>query len=208
MNQSDIGRLIERHGIISDQVDRSELSALLHELAKVLDANRGATIVEFGCYIGTTSLYIRRLMDSFGSNGEFHVYDSFEGLPEKTARDRSPLGEQFKAGELAVGKKAFLREFHRAGLRPPTVHKAWFDRLTAADIPQTIQFAFLDGDYYESIMQSLRLIEKNLAPNAVIVVDDYGNEALPGASLAVNEWCCESGYKPQVVASLAIIRVG
>ena len=206
MNQRDIARLVDQYGIISDQVDRSELSALLYELAKTLDANRDATIVEFGCYIGTTSLYIRRLMDSYKGSGEFHVYDSFEGLPEKTSHDRSALGEQFKAGELAVGKKAFMREFHKASLRPPVVHKAWFNELAAADIPQDIQFAFLDGDYYESIMQSFRLIEKNLASNAVIVVDDYGNEALPGASAAVDEWCRVYGCKPRVIASLAIIR--
>ena len=31
-----------------------------------------------------------------------YVYDSFEGLPEKTKEDTSPLGESFKPGELCV----------------------------------------------------------------------------------------------------------
>lgn len=206
MTRTDIQQLIDRFGIVSDQVEHGELTALLVELANVLQASSDGTIVEFGCYVGTTSLYIRRLMNHFKSTGQFHVYDSFEGLPEKSARDRSALGEQFKAGELAVGKKAFLREFQRAGLQPPFIHKGWFNELASSDVPDGISFAFLDGDYYDSIMDSLRLIENKLAKSATIVVDDYGNEALPGASIAVDEWCREKGYTPRVVASLAIIK--
>lgn len=74
-------------------------------------------------------------------------------------------------------------------------------------MPEIISFAFLEGDYYESIQDSLRLIENKLAPGAVIVVDDYANEALPGAALAVDEWVRSRGLRVRVEASLALIAV-
>lgn len=199
MNPTEASLLPQRYPIISDQVDQAELVTILQELAK---CQAEGSIVEFGCYIGTTSLFIRRVI----GNRDFHVYDSFEGLPEKVDQDISPVGEQFKKGELSISKKQFIQEFRKAGLQLPTIHKGWFDQLHAEDVPTQIAFAFLDGDYYESVKVPLKLIEKKLAPGAVIIVDDYANEALPGAAKAVNEWCRAKGYTVQVSHSLAIIR--
>lgn len=204
VNNQEIHSLIAKYGIVSDQVDAVELEAVLTELVKNLQTTRGA-ILEFGCYIGTTSMYIRRVMDMLKINSEFHVYDSFEGLPEKTPADESPLGEQFKAGELAVSKKAFIHEFQKAHLKLPIIHKGWFDELTPDDVPDDIAFVFLDGDYYESIKVPLQLITPKLKPGAAIVVDDYGNQALPGARKAVDEWCRAHRKTVREVKSLAVI---
>ena len=203
-NEFTVNTLISKHGIISDQVERNELAALLHELIQAVK-NEGA-VVEFGCYIGTTSVYIRRILDLLGRNNAFHVYDSFEGLPEKRTEDLSPLGVQFKKGELSVTKKQFIREFHKAGLLLPAIHKGWFRDILASDVPENISFAFLDGDYYESVMTPLKLIENKLANGAVIIVDDYANQALPGAARAVDEWCKPRGYSVRNIHSLAIIK--
>lgn len=183
-----------------------ELSVILTQLEILLRAGRRGTVVEFGCYMGTTSLFIRRLLDSFGIIGQFHVYDSFAGLPEKTTFDMSTAGEQFQAGTLAASKKQFMQQFHRAHLTLPVVHKGWFDQLTPEEMPDGIMWAFLDGDYYTSIRDSLRLITPNLAPGAVIIVDDYANEALPGAAKAVDEWCRQRHLHVRVEASLGIIH--
>lgn len=88
MNIAD--QLLTKYPIISDQVDIKELGALLRELEKTLRRGVTGNIVEFGCYIGTTSLFIRRLLDAYDFTGEFHVYDSFAGLPEKPRRIIAP----------------------------------------------------------------------------------------------------------------------
>ena len=194
--------LIKQHGLISDQVDPAELQTVLEQL---ITSPEGAA-VEFGCYVGTTSLYIRRVLDGLGRSGPFHVYDSFAGLPEKTAPDISPLGEQFRSGELAASKKDFVRVFQKAHLKPPIIHKAWFHDLTSDDVPDSIGFAFLDGDYYESIKQPLSLITPKLLPGAIIIVDDYANDALPGARRALDEWCKQYQRTPQTIHSLGIVR--
>jgi O-methyltransferase len=191
--------------IISNQVDRQELTVILHELETQLKRNDTTAVVEFGCYIGTTSLFIARLLTYYQSAAEFHVYDSFAGLPEKTLQDHSPAGEQFKAGELCISKSEFVKQFKKAGLRLPHIHKNWFNQLSAGDIPDAISFAFLDGDYYESIRDSLRVITPRLTPGAVVIVDDYASEALPGAARAVDEWATLHGRRVQVRHSLACL---
>ncbi len=179
--------LLSKHPLISDQVNKDQLGVILSELEKVLDGNVDGAIVEFGCYIGTTSLFIRRMLDSRADARPFHVYDSFEGLPPKTTQDLSRAGEQFQAGELAVSKKQFLQQFQKAGLRPPIAHKGWFRDVTPADVPTPIALAFLDGDFYESIRDSLKLVLPNMQPGGVVIIDDYAREALPGAARAAHE---------------------
>ena len=199
-------QLLRTYPIISDQVDERELRVLLRELERLLRAGHQGSVVEFGCYVGTTSLFIRRLLDAYQYAGVFHVYDSFAGLPEKTAQDASAAGEQFVAGELAATRKGFFQQFKKAGLRPPVVHKAWFAELTPQDVPEDIMFAFLDGDYYQSIMDSLWLVTPKLTLDAVLVVDDYANEALPGAARAADAWLqAHPGFRCRVEASLAVM---
>ena len=199
-------QLLAKYLIISDQVDAKELGVLLRELEKLLQSGVTGNIVEFGCYVGTTSLFIRRLLDAYNFTSEFHVYDSFAGLPEKTQADASAAGEQFKAGELLAPRKTFIQNFKKAGLKPPIIHKGWFADFTPEDVPESISFAFFDGDFYESITDSFRVCDGKLQETATIIVDDYANEALPGAARAVDEWLKNNQqFTIRTEASLAII---
>lgn len=174
--------------LVSEQVSIQQLRCILTELDRLLQTEVPGAILEFGCYLGTTSLFIRRLLDARQADHEFHVYDSFTGLPEKTSQDTSPAGEQFKAGELAVSKKQFIHEFHKAHLKPPIIHKNWFSQLTGSDVPSTIAFAFLDGDFYTSIRDSLLLVLPRVHTGSTIMIDDYSREALPGVAKAVQQF--------------------
>lgn len=180
--------LLSKHRIISDQVDHNELAVIMRELLTCLTNNIRGEVVEMGCYTGTTSLFLRRILNELGSKKELHVYDSFEGLPDKSLQDSSPIGSQFQPGALSATKKELIRNFQRANLQPPIVHKAWFSDLKLEDMPEKICFAFLDGDFYESIRDSLKLISPRLSDDAIIIVDDYTSESLPGAKRAVDEW--------------------
>lgn len=195
------------HKIISDQVGPEELKVVWRELEKVLDAGVPGDIVEFGCYAGTTSLFIRRLLDEKHESNRraFHVYDSFEGLPQKGSQDESTVGADFRAGELAVSKKEFLHQFRAANLRPPIVHKGWFNQLTEHNVPKEIAFAYLDGDFYDSIMDSLKLVWPRVAKGGAVLIDDYGREALPGATRAVHDFVGNHPLSIQNEHNIAII---
>lgn len=159
--------------------------------------------VEMGCYKGDTSLFLAELLRD--SDKRLWIYDSFEGLPKKSTADVSVLGEDFQKGELRVTKREVKERFLRANLRVPVIKKAWFSELIDADMPEKIAFAFLDGDFYESIRDSLRLVGNKMMPGGVIVVHDYNNLALPGVKKAVDEWIV--GQKIDTYESIAIIRM-
>lgn len=190
--------------LLSDQVSAAEITVILRELAKT-DTVPG-DVVEFGCYVGTTSVYLARHLAQL-SHKQLHLYDSFAGLPPKTAHDESPAGAQFVTGELAATKKQLISNLRRAGVPMPRITKAWFNELTPDDVPPHIAFAFLDGDYYHSIRDPLKLIWPRLSPGAIVVVDDYVNEALPGAARAVDEWLQTHTATIRCEASLAILQI-
>ena len=134
------------------------------------------------------------------------IYDSFEGLPGKGNKDESELGRDFEKGVLAVTKREVKARFLRAGLSVPVIKKAWFEDLTEGDLPDCIAFAFLDGDLYESIRQSLVLVDKKMTEGSVIVIHDYQNAALPGVAIAVDEWAKQRNIDLAVYETMAIVR--
>ncbi len=190
--------------LLSDQIDERGLTIILRELEKTISHDVNGDVVEFGCYVGTTSVPIgQRLMST---NKKLYVYDSFAGLPEKTSEDQSPAGTQFVAGELFASKKQLIKNFTQAHVSLPVITKGWFSELTPDQVPSEISFAYLDGDYYHSVLDPLKLIWPKLSPGAIILVDDYANEALPGAAKAVNDWLKSHPAKLRVEHSLAIIQ--
>lgn len=176
--------------IISDQVTREGLGVIWRELERVLQAGTTGDIVEFGCYAGTTSLFIRRLLNKYGQSDQraFHVYDSFAGLPEKSAQDQNAAGVDFEAGKLFVTKAEFMKVFRGAGLQLPIIHKGWFSDISPPEVPDHIAFAFLDGDFYQSIYDSLALVWPRMAEGGVVLVDDYKRETLPGVEKAIRDY--------------------
>ena len=116
-------------------------------------------------------------------------------MPEKKAEDESVLGALFKGGELYVTKREVKERFLRAGLPVPIIKKGWFSDLTSEDLPEEIAFAFLDGDFYESIKDSLRLVASKMAKDGIIIVHDYTNPALPGVKKAVDEFLTKNKIK-------------
>lgn len=195
--------------LVSDQVNAAQVAVVCRELKAVLEAGIMGDVVEFGCYVGTTSLFIQRLLQPY-PDATFHVYDSFAGLPPKQPQDASPAGTEFQAGELTASRQELVRNFKQAGLPLPVVHKAWFNELTNADVPEHISFAFLDGDFYRSIMDSLKLVWPRLQPGGRIIFDDYNREALPGVQRAGHDYFAGSGLPmPQVriEQNLGIIRI-
>lgn len=174
--------------IISDQVTKEGLGVVWRSLEQVLARGTAGDIVELGCYAGTTSVFIRRLLNQQASNKAFHVYDSFEGLPPKSQQDNNAAGIDFEAGKLYVSKADFMKVFRGASLQPPVVHKGWFGQLSDRDMPEHIAFAFLDGDFYESILDSLKLVWPRMQSGGIVLIDDYKRETLPGVERAITDF--------------------
>ena len=205
----------------NDQVTLGETEKII-ELASGCLGVKG-DFVEMGCYKGDTSLLLAEVLREYNRSGvvekpvekfeekfekkRLWIYDSFEGLPEKSLVDESALGADFKRGELSVTKREVKERFLRAGLPVPVIKKGWFKDLAADDLPAEIALAFLDGDLYDSIRDSLRLVGPKMAEGGVILVHDYANPALPGVAKAVDEWMVGKDLKLERVESLVMVMV-
>jgi O-methyltransferase len=55
------------------------------------------------------------------------------------------------------------------------IHPGWFADTLPGELPTEIAFAYLDGDYYDSIAVSLAAVVPRMAAGGVIVVDDYAD---------------------------------
>ena len=117
------------------QISARETDLILQELAKI--AELPGDVVEFGCYAGDTSVILAEALKS-SPDKWLYLYDSFEGLPEKTAEDQSASGWRFKAGELRVSPETVAHKFKKHSLPEPVIVKKWFNRLEDSDLPSQI----------------------------------------------------------------------
>lgn len=188
---------------MNDQVTREETTAILHLAEQCFELE--GDFVELGCYRGDTSVLLGKLLKN--SPKKLWAYDSFAGLPEKTAEDSSGAGANFQKGELLVTKREVIDKIKKHGLKNVIIKKAWFDELTDQDLPNQIAFAFCDGDLYSSIKTSLQLVHPRLARQGIIIAHDYNNPELPGSARAVDEFLrAHPEYRLQVRHTLAILQ--
>jgi O-methyltransferase len=163
-------------------VSRDQLRIIMSILEATLKLKTQGDIVEFGCYVGESSKYLRMMLDHYLSDKKLYVYDSFEGLPQLSPHEENT---GWRAGTLKTSEDILLSNFYNNGLKPPIVTKGWFNKLDNHQIPNEISFAFLDGDFYTSIYDSLSLIWSNIVSGGVVLLHDYERNDLPGVKQAV-----------------------
>lgn len=165
---------------------------MFHLVSQVLAYKVPGDLVELGCNTGTSSAVIQKIIQQYDPSRKLHVYDSFEGLPSPAEED----GDTgiFQKGELKASRAALIENFKRYDLPLPEIHQGWFEE-TLVDLPDPISFAYLDGDFYESILISLQHVYPKLSPGAVCLIDDYADPAihdgwnlLPGVKKACDEY--------------------
>lgn len=207
-----VDKLLRNYPIISAMVSVPELRVILSELEAVLCSNVDGDIVEFGCNVGTTSLFIQRMLLEAASTKRFYCYDSFEGLPDKSVND-NPTGIPklvYNKGTCLTGLINFNSSFTTANLPLPIVKQSWFSNLKEEDLPSKIAFAFFDGDFYESILDSFRKTINKLHKGSVVVLHDYENGDLPGVKRATGDFLDQlssTQYKLRSNSGLGILTI-
>lgn len=187
---------------MNDQVTKAETDEILRLATQSLTAT--GDYVELGCYKGLTSVLLGKLLVK--TDKKLWLYDSFAGLPEKSTQDAVGAGANFRAGELLVTKREVVERIRRAGLKNVVVKKAWFNELQDQDLPREIAFVFCDGDLYDSIRVSLKLVVPRLTEQGIVIVHDYNNSQLPGSARAVDEFLRQHPeFHLQVKHTLAIL---
>ena len=186
--------------IINDeQLDQIVIHAL-----EVIENQIEGDFVEFGCYVGESSKYLRKTLDETNSNKDLYVYDSFEGLPPLSKHEE---GMGWRPGTLNTTEDVLIKNFRDNGLKPPYTCKGWFKDVPDYRIPDKICFAFLDGDFYDSIYDSLSKIYDKVQEGGYILFHDYERNDLPGVRAAIEDFLRERGEEYNVYTACEQVGV-
>lgn len=174
-------------GLLKNCIGMQDFSRIIHICHYVLETqNIEGDIVEFGCFVGHTTKLLTLI-----TNKQIHVYDSFEGLPNSI--------ENYPGRMDTGGTKPLIKNFENDNLKLPIINKGWFRDIDQKNVPDKICFAHLDGDLYDSTLDSLILVYDKVQPGGVILIDDYLADEWPGVEKAVKEFFRD---KPEEIVSL------
>ena len=135
-------------------------------------------IIECGVWRGGMSAGLATIL---GKDRQYFLFDSFEGLPPAKEIDgegalnwqkdkQSPIYyDNCSAGEEFANRAMTL-----AGVQSFQLIKGWFDKtLPTFRPPEPIALLRLDADWYDSTMVCLDSLFDFVAPNGLIILDDY-----------------------------------
>lgn len=159
-------------------------------------------LIEAGAWRGGACIFMRGVLKAHGvADRRVWVADSFEGLPAPNP-GKYPADAEVPpqaAGFLAVSAESVRDNFARYGLLDDQVVflKGWFrDTLPTAPI-EKVSILRLDGDLYESTMDSLVSLYPKVSSGGYVIVDDYGST--PPSAKAVTDYRTKHGIDEPIV---------
>ncbi|MCX6632273.1 MAG: TylF/MycF family methyltransferase [Candidatus Solibacter sp.] len=173
-------------------IGMKRLDNVEHCVRDVLRRNVPGDLVEAGVWRGGASILMRGVLKAYGDTSRsVWVVDSFEGLPRANP-DLCPEDAEDRLADfnnyLGVPLERVQANFERYNLLDEQVRflKGWFrDTLPSAPIGR-IAVLRLDGDMYESTMDSFTNLYDKVQVGGYIIVDDYG--ALANCRSAVHDF--------------------
>jgi len=169
----------------SSIINKKEIEKLVTYLIDVVDRKIDGDVVELGCYVGESSKFLMKTILEFNSNKNLYVYDSFEGLPTLSEHEKN---SGWKPGTLKTNQSVLINNFLNNDLPLPIIYKGWFNEIPEHKIPNKISFAFLDGDFYQSIYSSLEKVYDKVVDGGYIFFHDYERPDLPGVKQAIEDF--------------------
>lgn len=183
----------------------------VHELAvRVLVEDVPGDFVETGVWRGGTIAFLRAVLAAYDDDDRrVWACDSFQGLPEPDV-ERFPIDHTLHLDstpgsddanlkvQLAVSAKQVRANIRRYGLLDRRIEflEGWFaDTLPDAPI-ERISLLRLDGDLYQSTIESLTHLEPKVSPGGFIVVDDYNG--LEACRQAVTDYRRDHGIEDEI----------
>jgi len=173
-----------------------------------------------GC-IGLMALASRRYGDKTRMFRTFHLFDSFQGLPQPSLHDADVV-EAFRsahpgvkpddgsdprqlvpinvcAGSSAEEVESFLLDRLRIDPRQIVMHRGWFQETVPAakESMGPVAILRLDGDLYESTKVCLECLYDRVTDGGFVIIDDYGT--FEGCRDAVEEFFSGQNLAPDLI---------
>ena len=187
--------------------DPDKLFALIEAVRYASRHGIEGDVVECGVWRGgSMQAAARTLIEAGDTERDLYLFDTFEGMPPPTERDRRRADDRPAAELLAANtreKKVWavatlddVRDgFAQVPYPPERVHfvKGRVEETIPDAAPERIAILRLDTDWYESTRHELEHLYPRLVPGGVLLLDDYGY--WEGAREAVDEWLAATGER-------------
>jgi O-methyltransferase len=171
---------------IMTMIGQERLDDLQFCVSDAIERGVPGDVIETGVWRGGSTILMRAILKAYGDEDRsVYVADSFEGLPP-------PNPERYPADEglffnlhpaLAVSLEDVQAGFERYGLLDDRVVfvKGWFRDTLPGLRDHQWSVIRLDGDLYESTMDTLTNLYPGLSPGGWLIVDDYSIDACRAA---------------------------
>lgn len=219
-----IGRLLQPHRVISEVRRSLAHRRSSHEIGQLYKKYQQFTMVPWPSFEDNISLamsarnvpgcvvecgvwrggMIAAMAEVLGGERTYSLFDSFEGLPEVKAID-GPAAQRWQSDTQSPGYfdncSAEVTFCETAMAMSPAkrvnIHRGWFsDTLPGFDPGEDIAVLRLDADWYESTMQCLESLYHRVAPNGLIIIDDY--YTWDGCARAVHEYLARHSWPDRI----------
>jgi len=166
-------------------------------------------LIETGVWRGGATIFMRAVLCAHGvTDRTVWVTDSFEGLPTPDA-EKFPIEARAHGGTVmretyhyfAVGIEEVKRNFAAFGLLDDKVQflKGWFKDTLPNAPTGPLAVMRLDGDYYESTMDSLTNLYDRLSVGGYVIMDDYGEDSWTYCRRATDEFRLARGIDEPMI---------
>ena len=180
----------------SSIINDEQIKKLVEYLLDTIENDIDGDVVELGCYVGESSKYLMKTLVETNSDKKLYVYDSFEGLPDLSKWE---INSGWKPRTLVTSEDVLTSNFIENNLPTPIITKGWFCDIPEDRLPEKISFAFLDGDFYDSIYDSLVKVYDRVVDGGYIFFHDYKRNDLPGVEAAIKDFFELRGIENNVV---------
>lgn len=175
--------------------------ALYKATEYVVKAKIPGDFVECGVWKGGSAMIIAyALLQKKETSRKIYLYDTYEGMPKPTTKDKRLLDNTFAISNWRANQKKRHNEWCFASLSEVKRNllstgypeenlvfvRGRVENTIPKITPKKIALLRLDTDWYESTRHELRYLFPLLQKNGVLIIDDYGCWA--GAKKAVDDY--------------------
>jgi len=162
---------------------------IIYSLARAQSRLDG-DMAEVGVYTGASA----KLICEARGDKTLHLFDTFSGLPESSAKDRNVYTNKSKPQYACSleSVEAYLGNYPRLHF-----YKGLFPETAAPVSDRTFCFVHIDVDLYQSTLACLEFFYPRLVPGGILISHDYS--ILSGVKAAFTEFLAD---KPEALAEL------
>ena len=149
-------------------------------------------VVEFGCWKGSTTLLLAKLLAIYDPIGPkvVHIFDSFEGLTQFHDVDADAIDQlgHYQGSRLHLESSAKLADVHEMLV----FHEGHIELTLPIFVQEYRQskfsFVYCDTDLYNATSAILENMWHLLSIGGIMVFDQWNMKEFPGEGIAVNEF--------------------